>query len=265
MNLPFEKMIIMDNRKKIAFITGASSGIGAATARLLADKNFDLILCGRRKSNLENLANELSPKAKTHLLCFDVREVEAVSAAVENLPEEWKKIDVLINNAGNAHGLNPIQTGNLYDWEAMIDINLKGLLYVTRAVLPLMLERQRGHILNIGSIAGIDAYENGNVYCASKAAVDMLSKTMRIDLHRNNIKVSEVKPGMVETEFSLVRFKGDAERAEKVYAGYTPLSAEDVADLIAFIVTRPPHVNIADTLILPSAQAKSGMVHKVLN
>jgi NADP-dependent 3-hydroxy acid dehydrogenase YdfG len=147
----------------------------------------------------------------------------------------------------------------------MIDINLKGLLYVTRAVLPLMLERQRGHILNIGSIAGIDAYENGNVYCASKAAVDMLSKTMRIDLHRNNIKVSEVKPGMVETEFSLVRFKGDAERAEKVYAGYTPLSAEDVADLIAFIVTRPPHVNIADTLILPSAQAKSGMVHKVLN
>ena len=250
--------------KKIAFITGASSGIGYATAKMLAQKDFNLVLCGRRRANLENLAAEIAPFADAHILTFDVSNQEETQNAVDALPENWKNIDLLLNNAGNAHGLSPIQAGNLFDWEAMIDINLKGLLYVTRAVLPAMLANKRGHIINIGSIAGIDAYENGNVYCASKAAVDMLSKTMRIDLHRSNIKVSEVKPGMTETEFSLVRFKGDDDRAKTVYKGYTPLSAEDVADLITFIATRPAHVNIADALILPSVQARSGMVHKVL-
>lgn len=250
--------------KKIAFITGASSGIGAASAELLAEKDFNLILCGRRRGNLENLAEKLSAKTDIQILTFDVSRQTEVESAVLSLPVEWKKIDLLLNNAGNAHGLSPVQNGNLYDWEAMIDINVKGLLYVTRAVLPFMLAEKKGQIINIGSIAGIDAYENGNVYCASKAAVDMLSRTLRIDLHRNNIKVSEVKPGMVETEFSLVRFKGDTDKAKNVYRGYTPLSPFDVADLITFIATRPAHVNIADALILPAAQAKSGLIHKNL-
>lgn len=248
--------------KKTAFITGASSGIGLATARMFAKQNFRIVLCGRRLARLEELAAELASQTETFILTFDVSNQDEVETAINSLPQEWKKIDLLLNNAGNAHGLSPIQDGNVFDWEAMIDINLKGLLYVTRAILPTMLEQKSGHIINIGSIAGIDAYENGNVYCASKAAVDMLSKTMRIDLFRHNIKVSEVKPGMVNTEFSLVRFKGDEERSGKVYQGYTPLSAEDLADLITFIATRPAHVNIADTLILPTAQARSGMLHK---
>jgi 3-hydroxy acid dehydrogenase/malonic semialdehyde reductase len=236
--------------KKTAFITGASSGIGRATAVALAKADFQLVVTGRV---------ELAP-TPVHILTFDVRDRAAVEAAVAGLPAEVEHIDVLINNAGNAHGLSPIQEGDVADWDAMLDGNVKGLLYVSRAVLPRMGEG--GFIVNIGSIAGHEAYANGNVYCASKAAVNMLTRTMRIDLLPKGIRVAEVAPGMVETEFSEVRFKGDEERAANVYKGVQPLRAEDVADLIQFMVTRPPHVQIAEVIIFPTAQAAAGSVYR---
>ncbi len=249
----------MPNR--IALITGATSGIGEATARLLANNNFDLVLCGRRKDRLKNLADELS-QAKVTTLSFDVRNQKETEAAIASLPAGWRDIDVLVNNAGNAHGLDPIQTGSVEDWDAMMDINVKGLLYVTKAVLPVMVQRNQGHIINIGSIAGKEVYANGNVYCASKFAVDALTKGMRIDLNAHSIKVTGIHPGLVETEFSLVRFKGDEERSKNVYKGLVPLRGEDVADLILFAITRPAHVVVADLVVLPTAQASATVVKR---
>jgi 3-hydroxy acid dehydrogenase / malonic semialdehyde reductase len=246
---------------KIALVTGASSGIGRATAVQLAQNGYKVIITGRRQEQLQELAQEIGPDLVYPLL-FDVRDREVVRQALASLPQEWRAIDVLVNNAGNAHGLSPIQSGDVDDWDAMIDINVKGLLYVTKEVLPVMVERKSGHIINIGSIAGKEAYANGNVYCASKFAVDALSKAMRIDLVHEGVKVSEVNPGLVQTEFSEVRFKGDKERAANVYKGFEPLQAEDIADVIVFMVTRPKHVNIAEVLILPSAQASATVVNK---
>ncbi len=246
----------------IALITGASSGIGKATAEVLAGQGMDLIICGRRQERLDSLSQELSSQVKVHTLAFDVRDREAVDSLIGGLPEEWKNISILVNNAGNAHGLDPIQTGSPDDWDAMLDINVKGLLYVSRAVIPGMIERKSGYIMHVGSIAGKEAYPNGNVYCASKHAVDALNKGMRMDLFKHGIRVSAVNPGLVETEFSLVRFKGDAERASKVYQGYQPLLARDIAEIIGFMVSRPAHVNMADVVVLPSAQASSLLVDR---
>jgi NADP-dependent 3-hydroxy acid dehydrogenase YdfG len=243
----------MSNR--IALITGATSGIGEATARLLSKNNFDLILCGRRKDRLEKLAKELTTKVE--LLSFDVRDRKAVAEALNG-----KKVDVLINNAGNAHGLDPIQSGNVDDWDAMMDINVKGLLYVSRAVLPGMVERKSGHVVNIGSIAGKEVYPGGNVYSASKFAVDAITRSMRIDLNAAGIKITGIHPGMVDTEFSLVRFKGDEARASNVYKGMQPLVADDIADLILYSLTRPAHVVIADLVVFPTAQASATLVKR---
>lgn len=245
--------------KPIALITGATSGIGEATARLLA-KDYQLILCGRRSERLEKLKSELETNCQ--LLSFDVRDKDAVFAAFNSLPAAWQNVDVLINNAGNAHGLDLIQNGNVDDWDAMLDINVKGLLYVSKTVIPQMIERKKGHIVNISSIAGLEVYTKGNVYCASKHAVDALTKGMRMDLNPNGIKVTSIDPGLVETEFSEVRFKGDKEKAEKVYQNYTPLTPHDVAETIEFVVSRPPHVMIGDLLILPTDQASSTIVNK---
>lgn len=249
---------------KIAFITGATSGIGRATAEILASQGYNLILCGRREDRLESLKRELSNKSENNILTlsFDVRDKEAVDMAIKNLPELWKNIAVLINNAGNAHGFDPIQDGDVADWDSMIDINVKGLLYVSKMIIPEMIKNKSGHIINIGSIAGKEVYPGGNVYCASKYAVDAITQGMRLDLNAHNIKVSAVNPGLVETEFSKVRFKGDEEKSSKVYEGYTPLTAHDVAEVIAFILSRPSHVNIADLLLLPTAQASSKIVNK---
>ncbi|WP_242922702.1 SDR family NAD(P)-dependent oxidoreductase [Pontibacter liquoris] len=248
---------------KIAFVTGASSGIGYATALELARQGYHIIATGRRLERLEQLTAQIT-NVPVHTLTFDVRDKEAVQQAVDSLPAEWRQIDVLVNNAGNAHGLSSIQEGDIADWDAMIDINVKGLLYVSHAVLPLMLPYKKGHIVNIGSIAGKEVYPNGNVYCASKFAVDALSKAMRLDLVQEGIKVSEVNPGLVETEFSEVRFKGDSERAASVYQGYQALQAQDIAELIGFIVSRPAHVNLAEVLVLPTAQASATIVKKNL-
>ncbi|NJL15588.1 MAG: SDR family NAD(P)-dependent oxidoreductase [Microscillaceae bacterium] len=248
--------------KKIALITGASSGIGWATAEVLAQQGFRLILCGRRAERLETLAQKLLDQTESKTLVFDVRDREAVVRAWASLPEAWQSVHVLINNAGNAHGLDFIQEGQLEDWEAMLDINVKGLLYVSQVVIPQMVARQEGHILNIGSLAGKEVYPKGNVYCASKHAVDALTQGMRMDLYKQGIRVSAVNPGLVATEFSEVRFKGDAERAKKVYEGYAPLLARDIAEVIAFVVSRPAHVNIADLLVLPTAQAASYLVNR---
>ncbi|RZK43472.1 MAG: SDR family NAD(P)-dependent oxidoreductase [Hymenobacter sp.] len=245
--------------KKTAFITGASSGIGRATAVALAKADFQLVITGRRRERLEELAQQLAP-TPVHILTFDVRDRAAVEAAVTELPAGFQHVDVLINNAGNAHGLSAIQEGDPADWDAMLDGNVKGLLYVSRAVLPRMGEG--GFIVNIGSIAGHEAYANGNVYCASKAAVSMLTRTMRLDLLPKGIRVAEVAPGMVETEFSQVRFKGDEARAAKVYEGVQPLRPEDIADLLQFMVTRPPHVQIAEVIIFPAAQAAAATVRR---
>lgn len=243
----------MNNR--IVLITGATSGIGEATARLLAKNNFDLIICGRRKDRLEKLAKELPTKVET--LSFDVRDRDEVARVLDG-----KTADVLINNAGNAHGLDPIQSGNIDDWDAMMDINVKGLLYVTRAILPGMVERKAGHVINIGSIAGKEVYPGGNVYSASKFAVDAITRSMRIDLNAAGIKVTGIHPGMVDTEFSLVRFKGDEARATNVYKGLQPLVAQDIADLILFTLTRPAHVVIADLVVFPVAQASATVVKR---
>ncbi|MEQ8583525.1 MAG: SDR family NAD(P)-dependent oxidoreductase [Marinoscillum sp.] len=247
--------------KPIALITGATSGIGEATARCLV-KDYQLIICGRRQDRLTKLEKELSEKTEVTTLSFDVRDRLAAEAAINSLPAKWQSVDVLINNAGNAHGLSAIQEGEVADWDAMIDINVKGLLYVSNAIIPGMVSRQKGHIINIGSVAGVEVYPKGNVYNASKFAVDAISKGMRQDLITEGIKVSEIKPGLVQTEFSAVRFKGDQERAEKVYLGFDPLQAQDIAETVAFILSRPAHVNIADMLVLAGAQASATMVHK---
>lgn len=247
---------------KNVLITGATSGIGKATAELLANEGYNLILCGRRGERLEMLKEELSRKSRIKTLSFDVRDREKVVAEIGGLEDEWKLIDILLNNAGNAHGLAPIQEGSIDDWDAMIDINVKGLLYVSKAVVPGMVERKSGHIINIGSIAGKEVYPNGNVYCASKFAVDAINQGMRIDLNQYGIKVTAINPGLVETEFSLVRFKGDKERAKVNYQGYKPLSAKDIAEVILFTIQRPSHVNISDLIILPTAQASTTIVNK---
>ncbi|MFY0602342.1 MAG: SDR family NAD(P)-dependent oxidoreductase [Flavobacteriaceae bacterium] len=244
------------------FITGATSGIGMATAKLLAQHQFRLILCGRRRERLDKLQSLLENFSEVTTLQFDVRNKEEVFTAVNSLPENFSQIDVLINNAGNAHGLSTIQEGEIDDWDAMIDINVKGLLYVSKAIIPSMVKRNKGFIVNIGSIAGKEVYPNGNVYCASKFAVNALNKAMRIDLNKHHIRVSGIHPGAVETEFSDVRFKGDKERAKQTYAGYKALQAEDIADIIHFVITRPYHINIEDLVVYPTAQASPTILNK---
>ena len=248
---------------KTILITGATSGIGLATAKKLANKKNQLILCGRRQRKLDEISNEISKITNVLTLRFDVSNKDEVNKVLENLPKEFSSIDVLINNAGNAHGLDTIQEGSVDDWDNMIDSNVKGLLYVSRVLIPKMIIKQNGHIINIGSLAGREVYEKGNIYCATKHAVNAISKAMRIDLNKTGIKVSEINPGLVETDFSNVRFKGDSDRAEKVYLGYKALQAEDIADIIEFVINRPSHVNIADILVLPKAQATSSIINKI--
>ena len=247
---------------KIALVTGATSGIGRATALALAKEGYHIIGCGRRKERLESLKKELPRGTNYTFLVFDVRDKEAVDEAIDSLPDEWKDIQILINNAGNAHGLDPIQDGDTDDWDAMLDINVKGLLYVSRKIIPGMVARKKGQIINVGSIAAKEVYPKGNVYCASKQAVDALTAGMRLDLNPFGIKVMGIHPGAVETEFSNVRFKGDGQRADAVYQGFQPLVAEDIADIIAFAVTRPAHVVMADVVILPLAQASATTIHR---
>jgi len=246
---------------KTAFITGATSGIGKAIAYELSQHDIELVLCGRREERLEEIRSELGSRTKVHTLHFDVRDKVATLNAIESLPEDFQRIDILINNAGNAHGLDPIQEGSIEDWDAMMDINVKGLLYVSRAIIPQMTERHSGHIINIGSSAGKEVYPKGNVYCASKHAVDAITQGMRIDLNPYGIKVCAINPGLVETEFSKVRFKGDA-IADNVYKGYKALQPEDIAEIVYFTITRPAHVNIADLLVFPTAQANSVTINK---
>ncbi len=250
--------------KKTVFITGATSGIGKATAELFAKQGYPLVLCGRRQSRLDELNQELSSHTKVHTLNFDVRDKAAVQNAIDSLPSPFKEISILVNNAGNAHGMDTIQEGNLEDWDAMLDINVKGLLYVSKAIIPQMIANKSGHIINIGSTAGKEVYPKGNVYCASKHAVDAINQGMRMDLNQHGIRVGAVNPGLVETEFSAVRFKGDEQRAENVYKGFQALKPEDIADIIHFVVTRPYHVNIADLVVMPTAQASSTIVNKNL-
>lgn len=241
---------------KTIMVTGATAGFGRATAIKFAGNGYNVIITGRRQELLDNLEKELSAKGVRVLsLCFDVRKKEEVDSAIASMDENWKNIDILINNAGLASGLEHIQNGDNDDWERMIDTNIKGLLYITRAVAPLMIARNKGHIFNLGSIAGKDVYEKGNVYCASKSAVGALSKAMRIDMLKNNIRVTLVEPGMAETEFSLVRFKGDEERAGNVYKGFDALSAEDIAGVIYYCATLPEHVCINEIEITPTQQA----------
>ncbi len=247
---------------KTILITGATSGIGLATAKKFANEKNQLILCGRRQHKLDEISNEISKITNVLTLRFDVSEKKEVNKVLENIPKEFSSIDILINNAGNAHGLDKIQEGSLDDWDNMIDSNVKGLLYVSRVVIPKMIEKQSGHIINIGSLAGREVYEKGNIYCATKHAVNAISKAMRIDLNKTGIKVSEINPGLVETDFSNVRFKGDNELAEKVYQGYKALEAKDIADIIEFVINRPNHINIADILVLPQAQATSSIINK---
>lgn len=248
--------------KRIALITGATSGIGEATAKLLASNHYKLILCGRRKARLDALKSELSKQTEVTTLSFDVRDYAAVKNEIASLPTQWKKIDILINNAGNAHGLDPIQAGSVEDWDAMIDINVKGLLYVSREVIPGMTERKSGHVINIGSIAGKEVYTNGNVYCASKFAVDAVTRGIRMDLNPFGIKVTSINPGLVQTEFSVVRFKGDAERAANVYKGFEPLRGEDIADIILYVLSAPKHVVLADITVFPTAQGAATLVNR---
>lgn len=241
--------------QKIALITGASAGIGLAVAEAFAAKGFDLIICGRRVERLHEFQEKWQGKVQVHPLVFDVRDRASVFAAIEGLPEAWRAIDVLVNNAGNAHGLSSFQDGDIDDWDAMIDGNVQGLLYVSRAVVPYMIERGKGHIVNLSSVAGKWTYTNGAVYCASKRAVEAISEGMRLDLTQHGIKVTNIAPGAVQTEFSLVRFKGDAERAAKVYEGFDPLTAADIADAIVYAVTAPANVTIADITIYAAAQS----------
>jgi NADP-dependent 3-hydroxy acid dehydrogenase YdfG len=251
--------------EKTVFITGATSGIGKASAEIFAQNGYKLILCGRRADRLNQLKEKLNSKANVEYLVFDVRDKDEVFTKINSLPEAFKQIDILINNAGNAHGLDTFDEGSLEDWDAMIDINVKGLLYVSKAIIPGMTSHKSGHIINIGSIAGKEVYPKGNIYCASKFAVDAISQSMRIDLNAHGIKVSEVNPGAVDTEFSTVRFKGDKKRADNVYQGFKPLVANDIAEIIYFIATRPPHVNIAEALVLPTAQASASIINRTGN
>ena len=248
---------------KTALITGATSGIGKATAYEFAKHGINLILCGRRQERLDGIVEALGELVNVKTLNFDVRDKQAVNEAIDSLPNGFKKIDILINNAGNAHGLDPIHEGSLEDWDAMMDINVKGLLYVSKAVIPEMTKRKSGHIINIGSSAGKEVYPKGNVYCGSKHAVIAITEGMRIDLNPYGIKVSAINPGLVETEFSKVRFKG-AKIADSVYKGYNALQPEDIADIIYFTISRPEHVNLADILIFPTAQANSTIIKKDL-
>ena len=242
-------------KNKIILITGATSGIGRATAIRFANGGARLILCGRRKEKLDILVRELG---ENHMsIIFDVRDKKAVFKAIESLPKEYKKIDVLINNAGNAHGMDSAQTASLDDWDAMIDSNVKGLMYVTKAVLPFMVEKQKGQIINLGSIAAKEVYPNGSVYCSSKAAVDSFTKGLRVDLNPLGIRVGAIHPGLVETEFSYVRFKGDQKKSKKGYEGMNALNAEDIADAILYMTQVPEKVNIADMVILPTSQANA--------
>ncbi|MFN4084074.1 MAG: SDR family NAD(P)-dependent oxidoreductase [Bacteroidia bacterium] len=249
---------------KIALITGATSGIGKATAELLAQKKYNLIITGRREERLTQLANQLTQNhyIKVYNGVFDIRNYSEVENFVNQLPNEWKNIDVLVNNAGLASGLSLLHQGNIADWEKMIDTNVKGLLYITRLVAPIMVERKTGHIVNISSIAGKEVYANGNVYCATKFAVDALNKAMRIELSSVPVKVTSINPGAVETEFSIVRFGGDEQRAKKVYEGFESLLAEDIADAIWYAISRPPHVNINEMIIMPTAQPQAGVIHR---
>ena len=249
---------------KIALITGATSGIGKATAYELAKVGFKLILCGRRNEILVALEKDLNKITLTTSLCFDVSDNLEVNRSISSLPKKWKNINVLINNAGNAHGMDLFQDGNIDDWDKMIDINVKGLMYVTKAIIDNMIENSSGHIINIGSLAGREVYPKGNIYCASKYAVKAISQSLRLDLNKHNIKVSEINPGLVETSFSDVRFKGDKSKAKNVYKGYKALQANDIAEIISFVISRPKHVNIADLLVLPSDQASSIQINKKL-
>jgi NADP-dependent 3-hydroxy acid dehydrogenase YdfG len=243
----------------IALITGATAGIGKATAELFAKNGYNIIITGRRKERLDELSNQLKSTYKIDVLSlnFDVRKLSEVEKAINSIPENWKQLNVLVNNAGLAVGLGPIQEGIIDDWERMIDTNIKGLLYITRNIAPIMIENGYGHIVNVGSIAGKEVYANGNVYCATKHAVDALNKAMRIDMLPHNIKVTGIHPGMVETEFSIVRYKGDIDRANNVYKGLQPLTAEDIADTIYWAASRPAHVNISDVIITPTVQANA--------
>jgi 3-hydroxy acid dehydrogenase / malonic semialdehyde reductase len=247
-------------------ITGASSGIGEACLRVLAKENkYRFLICARRIDKLTALKDELineNPSIEIYTFTLDVRDQKQVLDIFEKLPEEWKNIDILINNAGLSQGLDPISDGDFGDWDRMIDTNVKGLLYVTKTVVPFLKTSTNAHIINIGSIAGKEVYPNGNVYCATKHAVDALNKAMRIDLLPFNIKVTAINPGMVETEFSEVRFKGDKDRAKAVYNGLVPLSGYDIADTISFVLSRPAHVNINDLLIMPTAQANGTIVNR---
>jgi len=249
---------------KIALITGATAGIGEATAELFAREGYNLILTGRRNDRLEKLAAHLNKKYNVEVATssFDVSNRADVVENLEGLPAKWKKVNVLVNNAGLSQGLDPVDKGDMDDWDRMIDTNIKGLLYVTKVVSNWMITNGHGHIVNIGSIAGKEVYANGNVYCASKHAVDALSQGMRIDLLPHGIKVTAVHPGAVETEFSVVRFKGDEKRAKKVYDGFEPLAAADIAETIWFAVSRPAHVNINDILVMPTAQANAGTIFR---
>lgn len=249
---------------RTAIVTGATSGIGKAAALRLAGLGYDVVITGRRKDRLAEVEKEIAAKGvKAYVLAFDIRDKAQVDRAVDSLPETVRKhIAVLVNNAGLAAGLEPIQEGDTDDWERMIDTNVKGVLYMTRKVAPLMVANRKGHIVNLGSIAGVEVYANGNVYCATKHAVHALSQAMRIDLLPYGIKVSEIRPGMVETEFSLVRFHGDRQKADNVYRGVEPLTGDDIAATIEYLVTLPPHVNINDVEIMPLAQADAFYTHR---
>jgi len=248
--------------KKIALITGASSGIGKATAIKFAQAGYDLILCGRREERLIELKHQLSKQVTVETLVFDVRYNAEVNNAINSLPEKWKAIDVLVNNAGNAHGHAPIDKGEIADWDAMLDGNVKGLLYISKAVIPQMVDRKTGHIINLSSIAGKQTYENGAVYCASKKAVEAISEGMRLDLTKHGIKITNVAPGAVSTEFSEVRYKGDLKKANSIYEGYEPLLAEDIADVILYAASAPNRVTIADVTVYAKAQSAPTTIHK---
>ncbi|MBD1838257.1 SDR family oxidoreductase [Coleofasciculus sp. FACHB-64] len=251
-------------KDKIVVITGASSGIGAACAKMFAQAGAKLILVARRQERLQELADELSKEfsCQLHLLAVDVRDRASVESAFSSLPEAWSEVDILINNAGLSRGLNKLHEGSIQDWEEMIDTNIKGLLYCTRYLVPGMVNRGKGHVVNLGSIAGHQTYPGGNVYCASKAAVKSISEGLKQDLLGTPVRVTSVDPGLVETEFSQVRFHGDSDRAQKVYQGLTPLTPEDIADVIFFCVTRPAHVNISELLLVPTDQATATQVHR---
>lgn len=249
------------NKNKIALITGATSGIGESTSYELSDQ-FSLILCGRNKKKLNELSNSLSKKTDVMTLEFDVRDKKDVREKISSLSDDWKNIDILINNAGNAHGLDFIYEGEIEDWDMMIDTNVKGLLYVSKYVLDFMIKKNSGHIINIGSIAGKEVYPKGNIYCASKFAVDAISSGMRIDLNKHNIKVSQINPGLVETNFSMVRFKDDQKKSNLVYSGLNPLVGEDIAKVISYVINCPENVNISDITVLAKSQASSTVLNR---